>query len=124
MGTWRAEGRFPHSPVFCAEEPSGLSLGYLLIGCTTVLSLFLIYYIIKHRKHIPVRQRAPIICAIHAVTNLMTMQVVVVIDLLLRFDIVYWGRQVPVGEVPFSRQFMKFLLNFFRLGITLLSIFR
>lgn len=95
-----------------------------MICSAMLLSLFLVFYIIKHRNHMPVRQRAPIICAIHAATNLLTVLIVVAMDLLLRFDLVYWGRRLPVGEVPFSRHLMKFLLNFFRMGITLLSIFR
>ena len=117
------------SPVFCdsffSQHWAVQASTFLIPLVSFGFSIFTVRYIYKHRKEIPIRQRAPMLSIVHVTCNSMLIFLYLFIDILFRANIFDWTDDVLTEkDIPLSRMICKFLVCSLRTALTFLSLFR
>jgi len=124
---WRAGGL-----VFCSsfysspKQPVILTLVIVFLVFVLGLNFFSAFYIFKNRLKFSIRQRAPLLEVLHIMCYSMQVTLPLIYEALVRLNIVDWGDPniSSVDDIPASRYVCKFLMAYFRLGLSYIIFFR
>ena len=113
--------------IFCSSLYSQPLVYVVLVYAATSLlilwTFYQIFYILKQRNEIPVKQRGPLLVCFQVLFYSMVLLIPLLVEAFAKLNWINWNAQAE-ADIPFSRRLVKFVYVFFRTGLSLVIVFR